>query len=71
MILTANHVAWAIVAAVRAVPERRFGLVAEIPLRRDPFPVERCVDITAEFFGDPPPGRSALAQRKPVVAEEL
>lgn len=61
-----------VILAIRAVPEHRFGLVAEISLHRDPVPIERCADMTAEFFGDPPPGRSALAQRKAVavVAEE-
>lgn len=38
--------------------------VTSLAMRRDPVPAEQCQDVTAEFFGDPPAGRSALDSNK-------
>lgn len=63
----------AILAALAAEPRprgtpRRY---LDVPAGRiitpsEPPPVRR--DVTARFFGDPPPGRSALCQRQPANA---
>lgn len=37
--------------------------VSSITVRREPAPAHLCADVTAELMGDPPPSRSALAEK--------